>query len=427
MCTANRERVARAVARAHEQEWAFVLAATIRVTRDLDLAEDCVQDAYAQALAHWTLSGIPARPGAWLTTVATRRALEQGQRGATLARKLPLLVTDALASGTGDVGEDAVFPDDRLRLIFTCCHPALGTDAQLALTLRLVCGLTSAEVARAFLVREATMQARITRAKRKIAEARIPYRAPGPHELPERVDAVLDVIHLLHTAGYTAAAGDGLVRHDLAARALDLAATMRALLPDDAEVMGLLALLRLTEARRPARVRPDGQLVLMADQDRARWDQAAIAAGLTLLHAALARPPAGRYTIMAAIAAVHAEAVDWDATDWPQIVGLYDLLIRRWPSPVVALNRAVALSFAEGLPAALAALEGVAADPALASYPYLASTRADLLRRLGRTDEAIAAYEEAIRLTGNAAEADFLSRRIAELRADAMGPMGAWP
>jgi RNA polymerase sigma-70 factor (ECF subfamily) len=410
--TEDPERVARAVAKAHAEEWAFVLATTVRFTQDLDLAEDCVQDAYAQALVNWPVSGIPRRPGAWLTTVATRRALEQYRRAATLARKLPLLITDATTLQSIDAADEATFPDDRLRLIFTCCHPAIAPDAQLALTLRLVCGLTSAEVARAFLVREATMQARITRAKRKIAEARIPYRTPGPDDLPERVGVVLDAIHLLYSSGYTAAAGNDLIRTDLAARALDLATMMRTLLPGNAEVMGLLALLHLTEARRPARVRDSGELVLMEDQDRDLWDRAAIADGLTLLHAALAHPPAGRYTLMAAIAAVHAEAPDWDGTDWHQIVGLYDILLRRWPSPVVALNRAVALSFAEGPAVALEALGALAADPPLTSYAYLASTRADFLRRTGRTGEALAAYEEALSLTENAAEADFLSRRI---------------
>ncbi len=416
-CPEHRERVVRAVEKAHAEEWSFVLAARVRFTQDLDLAEDCVQDAYAQALANWLIAGVPQRPGAWLTTVATRRALEQHRRAATLARKLPLLVTDAINPDAIDASDDASFPDDRIRLIFTCCHPALAVDAQLALTLRLVCGLSSAEVARAFLVKESAMQARITRAKKKIAEARIPYRTPGPDELPERIGVVLEAIHLLYSSGYTAAAGDDLIRSDLAARALDLATMMRTLLPGNAEVMGLLSLLRLTEARRAARVHANGQLVLMEDQDRTLWDRAAIDDGLTLVHQALAQPPAGRFTLMAAIAAVHAEAPHWDETDWPQIVGLYDLLLRRWPSPVVALNRAVAMSFAAGPAAALDALDGIAADPTLASYAYLASTRADLLRRLGRTGEALVSYEEARRLIVNAAEADFLARRIDALRA----------
>jgi len=414
---ADTSEVARAVARAHQDEWAYVLAATVRVTRDLDLAEDCVQDAYAQALVHWSSSGIPRRPGAWLTTVARRRALEQQRRAATLARKLPLLVVEDVSEPLDEEPDDMIIPDDRLRLIFTCCHPALSTDAQLALTLRLVCGLTSAEVARAFLVKEATMQARITRAKRKIAEARIPYRVPDARDLPERVGVVLDAIHLLYTSGYVAASGDDLMRPDLTARALHLARVMHVLLPDDPEVKGLLALLEMTEARRAARVSPDGQLVLMEDQDRSLWDRAAIDRGLRLVREALMCPPTGRYALMAAIAAVHAEAQRWEDTDWPQLVGLYDLLLRRWPTPVVALNRAVALSFAAGPAEALAALDELADGASIDAYPYLAATRADLLRRLGRRCEALAAYREALRLTHNAAEADFLRRRIGELQA----------
>jgi RNA polymerase sigma-70 factor (ECF subfamily) len=419
----RRSQVARAVAKAHAGEWAYVLAATVRVTRDLDLAEDCVQDAYAQAMVHWSAGGIPRRPGAWLTTVARRRALEQQRRTATLARKLPLLVTDDDPFTLDQDAEEATFPDDRLRLIFTCCHPALSVDAQLALTLRLVCGLTSAEVARAFLVKEVTMQARITRAKQKIAEARIPYRVPGSGELLERIGIVLDAIHLLYSSGYTAVSGEELVRGDLAERALDLAGMMHVLLPENSEVKGLLALLYLTDARRPARVSPGGQLILMEDQDRSLWDRSAIETGLRLLHETLAHPPAGRYALMAAIAAVHAEASQWEDTDWPQLVGLYDLLLRRWPTPVVALNRAVALSFVEGPAAALDALDALAADPSLDAYPYLAATRADLLRRLGRTQDAITAYRDALGLTHNAAEADFLRQRIDALRAS---PSQAW-
>lgn len=412
---AHQELVARAVARAHTEEWAYVLAATVRVTRDLDLAEDCVQDAYTQALIHWSEGDIPQRPGAWLTTVARRRALEQHRRAATLARKLPLLITDDPPNLSDASGDGTEFPDDRLRLIFTCCHPALSKDAQLALTLRLVCGLTSAEVARAFLVKEATMQARITRAKQKIAAAGIPYRVPGPDELAERVGVVLDAIHLLYSSGYTAASGEELVRGDLAARALDLATMMHALMPGEPEVMGLLALLQLTEARRPARVSANGELILMEDQDRSLWDQQAIESGCRLVHDALSLPaarPTGRYVIMAAIGAVHSEVATWDDTDWPQLVGLYDLLYERWPTPVVALNRAVAVSFVDGPVAALRGLDDIHADSTLAAYPYLAATRADLFRRLGRTDAALSAYREALRLTNNAAEAAFLQRRI---------------
>ena len=410
--------VARTVATVYEQEWAFVLAATARVAADLDLAEECAQDAFAQALARWPEAGIPQRPGAWLTTVARRRAIEVRRREATLARKLPLLVPEL--DGTDDLPPDPpTIPDDRLRLIFICCHPALAREAQLALTLRLVCGLSTPEVAHAFLVKEATMQARITRAKRKIAETRIPYRVPEAEELPARVGAVLDTIHLVYSAGHTASSGAALIRGDLAARGLTLARMVRSLLPDDSEVAGLLALLCLTEARSPARLGPRGELTLLADQDRRTWDRAAIAEGLGLVRFALARPPAGRYALMAAIAAVHAEAPRWEETDWRQLAGLYDLLLDRWPSPVVALNRAVAISFAEGPARALAQIDQLAHDPLMASYPYLAATRADLLRRLGRGDEAIAAYEQALHLTQNGAEAAFLAERIREIRSHA--------
>ncbi|RZU18520.1 RNA polymerase ECF family sigma subunit [Kribbella rubisoli] len=400
------DQVLQAVAEAHSDEWASVLAATARVAADLDLAEDCVQDAYAKALVHWREQGVPRKPGAWLTTVATRRALELRRRADVARRKLPLLVP------VEDV-PDGTFPDDRLRLVFTCCHPALAQEAQVALTLRLVCGLSSAEIAKAFLVKEATMQARITRAKQKISRSGIPYRIPRTPELPERIEAVLDVVHLVYTAGHTAADGDELTRPDLARRGIDLARMMRMLLPDSAETAGLLALLLLTQAREGARVE-GGRLVLMEDQNRSRWDRGLIAEGLELVPEALAaRPEAGatvgRFAVMAAIAAVHAEATRWEDTDWGEILELYDVLLERWPSPVVALNRVVALSYVAG-PAA--ALDQLPDDPALTTYPYLASTRAELLRRLGRTNEARVAYEEALAFTSNPVEAQFLHRRI---------------
>jgi RNA polymerase sigma-70 factor (ECF subfamily) len=389
------------VAEAHASEWAFVLAATARVAADLDLAEDCVQDAYAKALVHWREQGVPRRPGAWLTTVATRRALELRRRADVAQRKLPLLIPD-------DDAADETFPDDRLRLVFTCCHPALAQEAQIALTLRLVCGLSSAEIAKAFLVKEATMQARITRAKQKISRSGIAYRIPRLADLPERIDAVLDVVHLVYTAGHTAADGEGLTRPDLARRGIDLARMMRLLLPESAEAAGLLALLLLTEARQAARVDGAGQLVLMEDQDRSLWDRSLIREGLALVPQALPGS-AGRFGLMAAIAAVHDEAERWEDTDWGEILGLYDVLLERWPSPVVALNRVVALSYVAGPEVALRALGD---DPALATYPYLASTRAELLWRTGRVDEARAAYEEALAFTSNPVEAEFLERRI---------------
>jgi RNA polymerase sigma factor (sigma-70 family) len=411
--------VAAAVADAHRREWAFVLAAVVRVTRDLDLAEECVQDAYASALATWESRGIPAKPGAWLTTVARRQALDLLRRDTVLRRSLPLLVVEeepapgADAASTGRRLDEVA--DDRLRLIFTCCHPAIAGEAQVALTLRLLCGLTTAEVARAFLVSEATMAARITRAKKKIAAARIPYRVPSPEELPERIDAVLTVVHLLFTTGHTAPAGDDLIRRDLVERSLDLARMLRALLPSDPGVAGLLALILLTDARREARVSDDGRMVLLADQDRRRWDRNAISEGAALVREALRHRPPGRFALMAAIAAVHTEAPAWHDTDWCEVVALYDLLAEIWPSPVVALNRAVAVGLAHGPGAGLEALDALSAEPQLAGYSYLASARADFLRRLGRTGEARLCYEEAMLLTENAAEREFLAARLDQL------------
>jgi RNA polymerase sigma-70 factor (ECF subfamily) len=404
-----------AVADAHRREWGFVLAATVRVTGDIDLAEECVQDAYAKALASWPVRGVPARPGAWLTTVARRRAIDLLRRRATQDRSRPLLVEPATADPVEVEIDQPEIADDRLRLIFTCCHPALATEAQVALTLRLLCGLTTAEVARAFLVSEATMAARITRAKKKIAAARIPYQVPSIEQLPTRVDAVLTVVHLLFSTGHTAPAGADLVRRDLVERSLDLARMLRTLLPDDADVAALLALILLTDARRPTRVNNDGALVLLSEQDRRQWDHAAIHEGVALVREALRRRPPGRFALMAAISAVHGQATTWEATDWCEIVGLYDLLIDIWPSPVVALNRAVAIGMADGAEAGLSALDELGAEPILAGYPYLAASRADFLRRLGRTAEARLAYEEALMLCENAIERGFLTQRLNQL------------
>ena len=389
-----------------------MLAATVRVTRDLDLAEECVQDAFARALTTWSTDGVPANPGAWLTTVARNRALDLLRRESTLRRKLPLLVEPA--GSEHDQDEPTIFPDDRLRLVFTCCHPALAVESQVALTLRLLCGLSTAEVARAFLVSEPTMAARITRAKKKIAEARIPYRVPARDELPARLDAVLAVLHLLFTTGHTAPAGAALVRRDLVSRAVDLTRMLHGLLPTP-EVTGLLALVLLTGARSDTRTAPDGRLLLLEEQDRSRWDRTAIDEGLVLVRASLQAGRPGRYALQAAIAAVHADASTWAETDWREIAALYALLEARWPSPVVALNAAVATGMARGPADGLAALERLAAEPALASYPYLPAARADFLRRLGRTDEARTAYEEALLLTENQVERGFLEGRLAAL------------
>jgi RNA polymerase sigma-70 factor (ECF subfamily) len=391
-----------------------VLTATVRVTRDLDLAEECTQDAYAQALQTWGRAGIPARPGAWLTTVARNRARDLLRRETVLRRALPLLVMDDEVPGPEqDDGED---DDDRLRLIFTCCHPALSREAQVALTLRLLCGLSTAEVARAFLVREATMAARITRAKKKIAAARIPYRVPAREDLPERVGAVLEVLHLLFTTGHAAPVGEHLVRRDLVEGAVGLARMVHQLLPGDVEATGLLALLLLTDARRETRLTAGGRLALLREQDRTRWDTGQIREGIDLLSRSLHGHPPSRYAVQAAIAAVHAEAPTWSDTDWTEIVGLYDVLRGLWPSPVVDLNRAVALGFRDGPAAGLAALEPLLAEPALATYGYLSAARADFLRRLGDLPAAAAAYEEALALTDNEVERAFLGQRLARLR-----------
>ncbi len=388
-----------------------MLAATVRVTRDIDLAEECVQDAFARALTAWEVQGVPVKPGAWLTTVATRRALDLLRREATMRRALPLLVID---EDEPAVNHD--YPDDRLRLICTCCHPTLAVEAQVALTLRLLCGLTTGEVARAFLVSESTMAARITRAKKKIAAARIPYRVPRPHELPARIEAVLAVIHLLFTTGHTAPAGERLVRHDLVERALDLVRMLRSLLPRNADVAGLLALILLTNARRDTRIGENGRMLQLAEQDRTRWDRAAISEGIALVHEAIGSRPPGHYALQAAIAAVHAEAPSYEATDWQELVGLYDLLVQVWPSPVVALNRAVAVGMARSPSRGLEALDELETEPQLAGYSYLPAARAHFLALLGRHTEARCAYERAIELTENAVERAFLAERLQMLR-----------
>lgn len=380
-----------------------MLAATVRVTRDLDTAEEAVQDAYVEALRTWP-DGVPDNPGAWLTTVARRRALNVMARAKTLDTKLPLLLDP---DPDPEAPDETMIGDDRLRLVFTCCHPALSREAQLALTLRLVCGVATGEVAHAFLVSESTMAARITRAKKKIAAARIPYTVPSAEDLPERLDAALTVIYLLYTTGHAAPAGDELVRDELTARGLDLARMLHALLPGG-EAAGLLALLLCHEARRRTRTDADGRVLRLAEQDRSAWDAAQIAEADALIVGALRAGPSGRFLLQAAIAALHAQAPSFEETDWPQLLELYDALLRAWPSAVVALNRAVVVAEVDGAEAALVlvdALEG------LDGYRYLHSTRADLLHRLGRDAEAAVAYQAALALTDNAAERAFLQAR----------------
>jgi RNA polymerase sigma-70 factor (ECF subfamily) len=413
--------VGAAVADAHRREWAFVLAATARVARDIDLAEECVQDAYVAALDAWSRQGVPRNPAAWLTTTARRRALDRLRRDRTLRSKLPLLIEPEPETGPGAEAEepvaadDDVIADDRLRLVFTCCHPALAREAQVALTLRLVCGLATAEIAQAFLVSEPTMAARVTRAKKKISAARIPYRVPAAAELPDRLDAVLTVVHLLYTTGHTAPAGPDLVRPDLVERALGLARMLRDLMPDEPEVRGLLALLLLSDARRATRAGADGRLLLLEEQDREQWDRAAIAEGTGLVTEALRGGRPGRFTLQAAIAAVHAEAATAAETDWPEIVGLYDALARTNPSPVVELNRAAAVAMRDGPAAGLALIDAILVRGDLADYHLAHSARADLCRRLGRIPEAREAYQRALALTRQEPERRFLERRLSRL------------
>ena len=403
--------MAAAVADAHRREWGYVLAATVSFTRDFDLAEECVQDAYARALTRWESDGIPRRTGAWLTTTARRIAVDVIRRNESFRRKMPELVVDDTA-----VEEEAdSFPDDRLRLIFTCCHPALVLEAQVALTLRLLCGLTTAEVARAFLVSEPTMAARITRAKKKIANAHIPYRVPSRDDLPARLLGVLEVVHLLFTTGHSAPYGSDLVRAELVERSIELARMLRQLIPESPDAAGLLALILLTDARRATRTDPHGDFVLLADQDRSLWDRGAIDEGIALVREALRGRPPSRYALQAAIAAVHVDSPLYADTDWREIVALYRVLESMWPSPVVALNRAAATGFADGPGVGLAALEELRNEPQLAGYPYLSSTRAEFLRQLGRDDEARLAYEEALMLTENEAERRFLEDRLNSL------------
>jgi RNA polymerase sigma factor (sigma-70 family) len=416
------EAVEAVVAETHRREWARVLAATVRLARDLDLAEECVQEAYASALRTWAAAGIPDNPAAWLTAAAKRRAIDAIRRDAAWRSAFPLLLVAERAAGDAAVNEPAaavrtdpgdVVPDERLRLIFTCCHPALPQEAQVALTLRLVCGVPTQDIARAFLVSEPTVAARITRAKKKIATARIPYRVPGPAELAERLASVLAVIHLLFTTGHTAPSGPSLVRADLVDRAMHLARMLHGLMPAETEACGLLALLLVTDARRATRVDTAGRLLQLKDQDRSQWDKDALAEAHDLIVGCLRAGPPGRYVLQAAIASLYAEAPAYEQTDWAQIVALYDRLLVAWPSPVVALNRAVPLAMACGPQVALAEVEALELDGRLSGYRYLYAVKADLLNRTGRAAEATAAYRQAFALAANEAERAFLAEQIA--------------
>jgi len=387
------------VGRIFREESGRSVATLIRVVGDIDLAEDAVQEAFAVALRKWPADGLPPNPGGWITTTARNRAvdrLRRESRGRELLGEVAVLLP---GDQEPDVGEDTgAVPDDRLRLIFTCCHPALSTQAQVALTLRLLGGLSTTQVARSFLVAEATMARRLVRAKHKIKAARIPYRVPADHELPGRLRPVLAVVYLVYTAGLTNATDPG-----LCAEAIRLARILASLLPDEPEVAGLLALLLLTESRRASRTRPDGSLVLLGEQDRTRWDQALIQEGQAILRRCLRRNQPGPYQLQAAINAVHADAATIQETDWSQIVALYDQLLAVAPTPVVALNRAIAIGEVQGPAAALALVDELDLDN---YHPYHA-TRADLLARLGRHSEAAAAYQRAAVMAPTDAERDF--------------------